>query len=54
MTSLNKQTVLSETEFAAAVKKKGLAFKFQKNMSLMLVDQLNQLSKAKRNDKWLK
>ena len=50
VTALNKQTVLSETKFAAAVKKKGLAFKFQKNMSLMLVDQLNQLSKAKRNE----
>ena len=50
VTALNKQTVLSETKFAAAVKKKGLAFKFQKNMSLMLVDQLNQLSRAKRNE----
>lgn len=51
-TSFNKQTVLSETEFKAAVKlkKDPSAFKFQKNMSLMLVDQLSQLTLNKRNE----
>ena len=51
-TSFNKQTVLSETEFKAAVKrtKNPPAFKFQKNMSLMLIDQLSQLTLKKRNE----
>jgi hypothetical protein len=51
--SFNKQTVLSETAFAAKVKSTSNppAFKFQKNMSLMLIDQLNELKPAsKRNE----
>jgi len=49
VTSFNKQEVLSQPAFAIAVKNKGAAFKFQKNMSLMFLDQLTKLKGKQDN-----